>query len=159
MAHGLNVSLGTDGNCTNNNQDMFDVMKFSALLHKFNKLNPTVLPAETVFRMATLNGATACAWNNEIGTIKQGKRADLALVNIRQPHFFPVDTTTLVPNLVYSAHGHDVESCIVNGKLLMENRVITMLDEMKILEKAQDEAEEFLTSRRHVFTALPHRKA
>ncbi|MEE9115624.1 MAG: amidohydrolase [Thermoplasmata archaeon] len=112
---GINVSLGTDGTASNNNLDMFESMKFAALLQKFSTNDPTVLPAGEVLGMATAKGAEAL--RIDAGVVKVGKLADLILVDLRSPAFNPNHDFT--SNLVYSANGSCVDTVICDGKVLM----------------------------------------
>ena len=130
---GVNVGLGTDGAASNNNLDMLDEMKLAALLHKVHNLDPTVADAKTVFRMATLNGAKALGI--KAGMIKEGYLADVAVINFNQPHLRPMNN--VISHLVYSANGNDVETTIVDGKILMLDREVLTLDEEKILDEAE----------------------
>ncbi|WP_297463899.1 amidohydrolase family protein [Thermococcus sp.] len=130
---GVNVGLGTDGAASNNNLDMLEEMKLAALLHKVHNLDPTVADAKTVFRMATLNGAKALGI--KAGVIKEGYLADLAIINFNQPHLRPINN--VISHLVYSANGNDVETTIVDGKVLMLDREVLTLDEEKILVEAE----------------------
>ncbi len=130
---GVNVGLGTDGAASNNNLDMLDEMKLAALLHKVHNLDPTVADAKTVFRMATLNGARALGI--KAGMIKEGYLADIAIINFNKPHLRPVNN--VISHLVYSANGNDVETTIVDGKVLMLDGEILTLDEEKILSDAE----------------------
>ncbi|ASA78442.1 amidohydrolase family protein [Thermococcus sp. 5-4] len=130
---GVNVGLGTDGAASNNNLDMLDEMKLAALIHKVHNLDPTVADAKTVFKMATVNGARALHLN--AGVIKEGYLADIAIIDFNQPHLRPVNN--VVSHLVYSASGNDVETTIVDGKILMLDREVLTLDEEKILDEAE----------------------
>ncbi len=134
---GINVGLGTDGAASNNNLDMLEEMKLAALLHKVNNLDPTVADAETVFRMATVNGAKALRLR--AGVIKEGYLADLAIIDFNSPHLRPVNN--VVSHLVYSANGNDVESTIVGGEILMLDREVLTLDEEKVISGAEKTAE------------------
>jgi len=129
----VNISLGTDSACSNNNLDMFEEMKTAALLHKINQLDPTVASAQTILDMATINGAKALNMEKEIGSVEPGKKADLIILDFNQPHLQPIHN--LVSHLVYSAQGNDVETVMVNGKIIMEKRRIKGVDEKKVLEK------------------------
>ncbi|WP_048152613.1 amidohydrolase family protein [Palaeococcus ferrophilus] len=134
---GVNIGLGTDGAASNNNLDMLEEMKLAALLHKVHNLDPTVADAKTVFGMATLNGARALRLN--AGAIKEGYLADIAILNFSQPHLRPVNN--VVSHMVYSASGNDVETTIVDGKIIMLDREVLTLDEEKVLslvEKAME---------------------
>ncbi|WP_456396734.1 amidohydrolase family protein [Thermococcus sp.] len=130
---GVNVALGTDGSASNNNLDMLEEMKLAALLHKVYNFDPTVADAGTVFRMATLNGARALRLN--AGVIKEGALADLVVIDFNMPHLRPMNN--IVSHIVYSANGGDVESMIVDGKILMLDREVLTLDEERILKKAE----------------------
>ena len=132
LENGVTVSLGTDGPCSNNAADMFEVMKVAALLHKGVNKNPTVLSARQVLKMATLDGARALCWENEIGSIEVGKRADLAIINFEKPHLCPLYNE--FSHLVYATKSSDVETVIINGKIVMENRHLTTLDVDKVME-------------------------
>ncbi|ASJ08174.1 N-ethylammeline chlorohydrolase [Thermococcus siculi] len=130
---GVNVGLGTDGAASNNNLDMLEEMKLAALLHKVHNLDPTVADAKTVFRMATLNGARALRL--KAGVIKEGYLADIAVINFNQPHLRPINN--VISHLVYSANGNDVETTIVDGKILMLDREVLTLDEERIIDEAE----------------------
>jgi 5-methylthioadenosine/S-adenosylhomocysteine deaminase len=135
----ITVSLGTDSPCSNNTADMFETMKTTAILHKGINKNPTLLPAEKVLEMATIEGAKALSWNNEIGSIAVGKKADLIIVNLKKPHLSPLYNEA--SHLVYAAKASDVETVIINGKIIMENRTLTTLKierVMALAEKAKD---------------------
>ncbi|MDH5783442.1 MAG: amidohydrolase, partial [Candidatus Bathyarchaeota archaeon] len=129
---GVTVSLGTDSSCSNNSADMFEVMKTTALLHKGIQKEPTLLPAEQVLRMATIEGAKALLWKKEIGSIEVGKDADLVMVDLKKPHLRPLFNE--VSHLVYSAKAADVDTVLVKGKIVMENRKVTTVNVKKILD-------------------------
>ncbi|NQU98705.1 amidohydrolase [Candidatus Woesearchaeota archaeon] len=130
---GLCIALGTDGCASNNNLDMIEEMKFAALLQKAQG-NPTTMPAVEAFKMATINGAKAFKLN--MGEIKEGKLADLLLINLKDINLTPAHH--LISNLVYSANGSCVDTTICDGKVLMQNRKVK--DEEEILEKASEVA-------------------
>ena len=130
---GVNVSLGTDGVCSNNNLDMLEEMKIAALLHKVNKLDPSIADAQTVLDMATINGAKALGLENEIGSLEKGKKADMIILDFEKSHLVP--RHNLISHLVYSANGSDVDTTIINGKIVMENRKIKKIDESEVLNK------------------------
>jgi cytosine/adenosine deaminase-related metal-dependent hydrolase len=138
----VNVSLGCDGGPSNNCYDMIREMKTASLLQKVHSLDPQVMNAETVLEMATINGARALGLQNEIGSIETGKKADLILVRLRKPHLTP--TFSPISNLVYAADGSDVDMVIIDGKIVMENRLVTTLDESRILEQASERARKLL---------------
>ncbi len=139
---GVTVSLGTDSSCSNNSSDMFEVMKVAALLHKGTSGDPTVLSAEQILKMATINGAKALLWDKEIGSIEAGKKADLVIVNFKKPHLTPVFKET--SHLVYSAKAADVDSVIIGGKIVMEDREIRTVEADKVMSLAEDAKESLL---------------
>ena len=132
---GLNVGIGTDGCSSNNTLNMFKEMTICSFVQKVNAMDPTVLPAEEILRLATIGGAKALRWDDEIGTLEVGKKADLILVDIDKPHFAPWNNP--VSDLVYSAQGSDVKSTIVNGKLLMKDSEVLTLDVERIMAETE----------------------
>jgi 5-methylthioadenosine/S-adenosylhomocysteine deaminase len=140
---GVTVALGTDSPCSNNNTDMFGVMKTTALLHKGFHKDPTLMPAEQVLRMATIEGAKALLWNRQVGSIEIGKSADLAIVDFKKPHLCPLFNE--ISHMVYSAKASDVDTVLINGKIVMENREITTIDIHEVLEMAEKTKERLLT--------------
>ena len=140
---GVTVALGTDSPCSNNNSDMFEVMKMTALLHKGVNRNPTLLSAEQVLRMATVEGAKALLWNRQIGSIETGKDADLAIINFKKPHLSPLYNE--VSHLVYSARAADVDTVLVKGKIVMEDREVKTVDAHKVMEMAEKTKENLVT--------------
>ncbi len=138
-----NIGLGTDGAASNNTLDMFETMKFCALLFKHHRWDPTILPAQKVLDLATLGGAAALH-RSDIGTIEPGKAADIIIVDGKRPNMVPAYNP--VSNLVYAAKGADVKTTIVNGRILMENRKFKTLDVEKALEKAGKAAEMLIQS-------------
>jgi 5-methylthioadenosine/S-adenosylhomocysteine deaminase len=140
---GVTVSLGTDSSCSNNSADMFEVMKTTALLHKGIQREPTLLPAEQVLRMATIEGAKALLWEREIGSVEVGKDADLVIIDFKKPHLRPLFNE--VSHLVYSAKAADVDTVLVKGRIIMENRKIITLNVEKILGLAETTKQKLLT--------------
>lgn len=143
LANGICVSLGTDGVASNNNLDLFQEMKTSSLLQKVRTLDPTVLPASKVLEMATINGATALGMEKEIGKIEVGKKADLVLIDMNTPHLTPYRNP--ISHLVYSAEGKDVNTVICNGKILMLEREVLVLDEAEVMQMAENAAADLLS--------------
>jgi len=138
LSYGINVGLGTDN--PSNNLDMFEVMKMASLVHKGVKLDITQMPCEQVLKMATNNGAAALGMGKQIGSIEVGKKADLILVNLRSTRFEPVllgKISNLLSNLVYSAHGDDVDTVLIDGKIVMQHRKMLTMDEEKVIEGAR----------------------
>ena len=133
LSRGVVVGLGTDGCASNNNLDLFQEMDFVAKVHKAHRLDPTVMPAQTVLEMATLGGARVLGMEKEIGSLEVGKKADVIILDLNKPHLQPV--YNIVSHLVYSATGADVRDVIIDGKVIMENRRLLTLEEGQILEK------------------------
>jgi len=137
LAAGINVGLGTDN--PTNNADMFEVMKMASLVHKGAKLDISQMPPDQVLKMATNNGAKALGMGSEIGSIEAGKKADLILVSLRSTRFEPVllgKLSNLVSNLVYAAHGDNVDTVLVDGKIVMQDHKMLSMDEEKVIENA-----------------------
>jgi 5-methylthioadenosine/S-adenosylhomocysteine deaminase len=143
MSLGLTVGIGTDGPASNNSLDMFESMKIAALLQKLHYQDPTVLPAETVLKMATIDGARALRLDNLTGSLEIDKEADLILIDVKKPHLTPMHNP--YANIVYSTRGSDVDTVIVNGKILMENRKVKTLDEDEVIRDAEKTAFNLLT--------------
>jgi len=135
LESGVDVSLGTDSSSSNNVSDMFEVIKTTALIHKGVNKDPTLLPAEEVLKMATIKGAKALLWNRQIGSIEAGKKADLVILDFRKPHLCPVYNE--ISHLVYSAKAADVDTVLINGKVVMERRELKTVNVEKVLEKAE----------------------
>jgi 5-methylthioadenosine/S-adenosylhomocysteine deaminase len=132
---GIPVGLGTDGPASNNNLDLFEEMDTAAKLHKLVQDDPTVLPAREVFAMATKGGARALGMEDEIGSIEIGKRADLALIDMRQPELTPL--YDVYSQLVYATKGAQVDTVIVNGRIVLEDRQMRTLDAAEVLKQAR----------------------
>jgi len=135
LANGLTVGLGTDGCASNNNLDLFTEMDMAAKLHKINSMDPTVMDAVTVLRMATIEGAKALGLGAITGSLEKGKKADIIIVDMDKPHLTPLYNP--YSHLVYAARGNDVSHSIINGRLVMENRELLTLDPDEIMAKAK----------------------
>ena len=142
MSAGVNVGLGCDGGPSNNSYDMIREMKTASLLQKARTLDPLTMSAETVLEMATLNGAKALGLQDQIGSIEVGKKADLIIVTMQKPHLIP--TFNPVSHIAYAALGADVDTTIIDGKIVRENRHVKTLDEPKILQNASERATRLL---------------
>lgn len=138
-AAGVNVALGTDGVSSNNNQDMFEEMKFAAVLHNGVTHNPLALLPRDVLAMATREGAKALG--RQTGRIAPGYLADLILVDFTRPHLTPCHSVT--DHLVYSAHGSDVVMNMARGKVIYKDGTFLTLD----LEKIQAEVKSYALPR------------
>jgi 5-methylthioadenosine/S-adenosylhomocysteine deaminase len=137
------VGLGTDGAASNNTLDMFETMKFCALVHKNHRWDPTVLPAQTVVDLATIGGVTCLGAQKTLGSVEEGKIADLIMIDLKKPHLTPLHDP--VSHLVYAARGTDVCTTIVNGKPLMLDNEFLTIDMQETLARAEQDAWE-LTS-------------
>ena len=122
MRAGINITLGTDGQGSGSNLDLFETMKFAALLQKGINEEPKQMPAYEVIKMATINGAKALNKENDIGSIKEGKKADIIIINLDNYVVQPIND--IFAAIVYNVKGYNVETTIVNGKVLMENKKI-----------------------------------
>lgn len=145
LAAGIPVALGTDGAASNNVLDMFNEMKFATLLNKVDKFDPAIMPAQSVLEMATINGARALGLEETLGSLEIGKKADLTLVDLRKPHLTPLHN--VISHLVYSATGSDVDTVIVDGKVIMQGRRVLTLEEDRVLEEAQKAADDLLAQK------------
>ena len=143
-AAGVNVALGTDSACSNNNLDLFEEMKLAALAAKVRELDPLTVPAATALEMATVNGAKALGLA-DCGILAPGKQADIVMINIDQPHLAP--KLDLISNLVYAASGSDVDTVMVAGRLLMHKREQKTLDEERIIYEAEQAAQDLCYNR------------
>ena len=130
------VSIGTDGASSNNNLDLIEELKTASLLQKVDTLDPKVLTADEAIAMGTIKGAEALGLSDEIGSIEVGKKADLILIDTNTANMTP-NSTNLSSNIIYSANGSNVDTTICNGKILMENKEILVLDEQEVYEKAK----------------------
>jgi 5-methylthioadenosine/S-adenosylhomocysteine deaminase len=139
IAQGVTVALGTDGCASNNNLDLFSEMDTAAKLHKVSKLDPTVMDAQTLLSMATVDGARALGLEKSIGSLEVGKRADLIVIDTKQPHLIPLYNP--YSHLIYAACGHDVRHSIIDGNVVMENRELLTLDVEDIRARANEKAE------------------
>lgn len=135
---GVKVCLGTDGPGSNADMDMFAAIRQTALIHKYQSVDPTQIPGDMALRFATQASARAMGFADS-GVIQVGAPADLILVNLDAPHMRPIHN--LIANLVHSAKGADVTDVMVDGRWLMRNRGLTTLDEDRILREAENHAQ------------------
>ena len=133
---GVCVGLGTDGAASNNNLDLFQEMDTAAKLGKAYTLDPMKMAAPTVLNMATTWGARVLGLDRDIGTIEVGKKADIIVVDLKSPHMVPLYHP--MSTLVYSASGGDVKDVIVDGRILMKDRVMTHMDREEIMAKVRE---------------------
>ena len=134
---GLNVGLGHDAAECNNSLDMFEVMKFASLMHRASRVDASLQQAPDVVRMATRNGADALG--HQTGRLEPGRKADVILVNLMSQMFTPLmpgNSDHLFSHLVFAANGSCVDTTIIDGKIVMEGRQLTTVDEQKVLREA-----------------------
>ena len=134
LAMGINVSIGTDGASSSNHMDMVDEMWLTSLIHKGWRLDPTVVPAQDILRMATRWGARALLDEELYGTLEAGKKADLIVIDPHGPSMLPVNDK--IAALVTAMHSANIQSTMCNGQWLMRDRKILTLDEEAILKEA-----------------------
>ncbi len=133
----INVCLGTDGQGSSSNLDMFEAMNFASLIQKGYYENPTILDASTIIQMATINGAKALKLDKKIGSIEVGKLADIIIVDTSKITLKPMND--ILSNIVHNIKGSDVTHTIVNGQILMEDKKITVnLNQNDIIEKCNE---------------------
>ena len=131
LKNGINVALGTDGQGSTNTLDMFLEIKLAAYMQKGMYNSATAITAEDVLKMATIKGAEVLGIDSEVGSLEVGKRADIIIINTNKPHLCPIHN--IYSTLAYSVSGDDVETSIIDGNIVMENRVIQNVDEEEIL--------------------------
>uniref|UniRef100_A0A453JYQ7 Amidohydrolase-related domain-containing protein n=1 Tax=Aegilops tauschii subsp. strangulata TaxID=200361 RepID=A0A453JYQ7_AEGTS len=137
---GVCVSLGTDGAPSNNRMSIVDEMYLASLINKGREAyisgttNPTVLPSETVLTMATINGAKAVLWDNEIGSLEVGKKADLIVVNPFKWSMLPLHDS--IANIVYCMRSENIESVMCNGQWIMKDQKIMNVNEEEVISSA-----------------------
>jgi len=137
LEEGISVSLGADGAACNNRLDMFTEMRTAALLQKVLH-GPEVLPAKRVLRMATIDGARALGLDADVGSLEPGKKADLAVVRLGRLHSTPA--TDVVSALVYSSEIEDVDTVIIDGRMVLRERKLLTIDEAATIARANSEA-------------------
>lgn len=135
---GITVGLGTDGAGSATTLDMFQEIKAATWLQKLDYGDPTVLPAYQSLQMATIESAKLLAIDHETGSLEVGKKADMILIGLNRPHLQPVHN--IVSLLAYSVNGADVDTTIVNGKILMQNRQLLTLDEQEVMRQGNRRA-------------------
>lgn len=138
LDRGICVSLGTDGAPSNNHMDLVSEMYLASLVHKGRRLDPTVIPAERILEMATVNGARSMLWDADIGSLELGKKADLIVVDPRSPGMLPMHDP--VSALVYAMQSSNVAASMCDGRWLMRDGVPCTFDEPALLEEVADRA-------------------
>ena len=154
LERGVNVCLGTDGPGSNNNLDMLEEVRIASLMQKQAKADPTALGGDIPLRMATQNSARAMGFPDS-GVIAPGYAADVILFDFRKPHLRP--RHSLVGNIVYSAFGPDVDTVIVAGQVVMQDRHILTLDEERILYEAERSANRLISQAAEMWRVREYR--
>ena len=139
---GVNVTIGTDGAPSNNRMNLISEMYLASLINKGRRLDPSLLPAHSVLEMVTVNAARALLWEDEIGSIKPGKKADLVIIDPNSANMLPMHDP--IANLVYAMEARNVDSVFVDGKALLSDGVIRTVDEAKVLSQADEAARELV---------------
>jgi len=142
LEHGVNVAIGSDASDCSNYADMIRTMYLAAVLPKDYRNDAGVSCAETAIEMATINGAKAIGMDKEIGSLETGKKADVIVIDMHRPEWYP--NYSEIQNLVYSASGDCVETVFIDGKLVMENRKVLTIDEDQVLTRCQELGEDIL---------------
>ena len=137
---GVNVGLGTDGAASNNDLDMFEAMRQAAFQQKLITMDPTAISAPEALEMATIGGARVVGQQARLGSLEPGKRADIIIVGLSRARQTPLFDP--VAQVVYASRGDDVETTIVNGKVLMRDRKVLTLDEAQVLREARAAADQ-----------------
>ena len=138
LTNGVNVSIGTDGNTTNNTLDMFSEMKILGLLQKSSRWDPTVCSAQQLLDFATINGAKAVGMQDRIGSIEVGKYADVVILDGKAPNLRPLVPENIVPNIVYSGNSLNVKTVFCQGDCIVDNFAITTMDSDAVVDASED---------------------
>jgi len=139
LASNVAIGLGTDGAASNNDLDMFEAMRVASFLQKVATSDPTTVSARTALQMATIGGARALGMDKQIGSLESGKRADIIIVGMKAARQTPMYDP--ISHLVYVTRGDDVQTTVVNGKVLMRNRRVVTLDRAAVLKESRAWAE------------------
>jgi 5-methylthioadenosine/S-adenosylhomocysteine deaminase len=136
LNRGVPVGLGTDGCASNNNLDLLQEMDTAAKLQKVHRLDPTALPASQTLDLATVNGAKVLGLEKEVGALASGMKADLVVVDLNQPHLTPIYDP--YSQLVYDATGADVQTVLVHGRVVVQDRRLLTFDLEETLARARE---------------------
>ena len=147
LRSGMKIGLGTDGCASNNNLDLFQEMDMAAKIHKAHRLDPTIMDAETVIRLATHTGAQSLGLGKITGCLSPGMKADMIILDFNKPHLIPVYNEC--SHLVYCAKGSDVETVIINGRIVMKNKRLLTMDEEEVMAKVNAIARRIKESLHH----------
>jgi 5-methylthioadenosine/S-adenosylhomocysteine deaminase len=135
LAAGVALGLGTDGAASNNDLDLFEAMRQAAFLHKLQTKDPRAVSARVAIEMATIGGARVLGREKELGSLEAGKLADVIVVRMDQPRQTPMYEP--MSHLVYTTRGDDVDTTIVNGRILMRGGKVLTLDQQTVLANAR----------------------
>lgn len=137
---GLNVALGTDGQGSGNNLDMFEAMKIAGLIQGGIHENEKRINAKDVIKMATINGARLLGMEDKIGSIDIGKKGDIIIVDVSEKldNIKMLPNVDIISNLVYNTEGRCVDTTIINGEILMENRIVNVIDTKEVIKKFEN---------------------
>lgn len=135
LASGITVGLGSDGPASSNNHSMIQAMKMAALMQKGHHRDPTILTADKVLEMATIDGARACGLDHLVGSLEVGKKADIAVVGVDHPAMAPVHDP--VSALVYSALGHEISDVFIDGRAVMRGGRVISVSEPEIIARSR----------------------
>ena len=138
LANGVNVSLGTDGNTTNNSLDMFSEMKICGLLQKSSRWDPTVTPAQQLLDIATINGAKAVGMEDSIGSLEAGKYADVVILDGKAANLRPLVPENIVANIAYSASSFNVKTVFCQGDMVVDDGKVLTMDTEAVLDASED---------------------
>jgi 5-methylthioadenosine/S-adenosylhomocysteine deaminase len=136
LSAGITVAFGTDGAASNNDLSILGELSTAAKVHKAVSGDPTVLDSKTVLMMATMYGAEILGLGNETGSLKAGKKADIVTASLNKPHLSPI--YDIYSHIAYCMRPSDIETVMVNGKIIIENKKLMTMDEEEILSKAKD---------------------
>ncbi len=147
FAEGAGVGLGTDGCSSNNSLDLFLEMKFASLLHKAQRWDAAVLPAQKCLDLATIDAAKCIGAEKDLGSIEPGKKADIVILDSTVAPTVPTTQSNVVANLVYASLGHSFRDTIVDGRFVMRGRKMVTIDEQKFVPKALAAAEKLAAAK------------
>jgi len=140
LAAGVNVALGCDGGPSNNTYDVIREMRLASYIHKGRTLDPTAMPAERVLEIATINGAKALGMADQTGSLEVGKKADFIVLNLDKAHIVP--SPDPVSAIVCCACGADVDTVVIDGRIVVRGGEVLTMDEGRVLAEARRRARE-----------------
>lgn len=135
---GVNVTIGTDGNTTNNSLDMISEMKILGLLQKSSRWDPTVAKAQDILDFATINAAKAIGMQDSLGSIEKGKYADMVILDGKMSNIRPILPENMISNIIYSASSANVKTTMCQGDIVLRDRVVMTMNEQNILSRSED---------------------